>query len=48
MSRDYSENTFVQETVKILLHNAFGMEKVFACNKEVLYEDGTFGKKSYR
>lgn len=48
MSRDYSENILVQEAAGKLLQDELGWEVAFAYNKEVLGEDGTFGRKSYR
>lgn len=47
MSHDYSENILVQESSGHLLE-ALGWEVRFAYNTEVLGENGTFGRKSYR
>ena len=48
MSYDYSENILVQESAGNLLHNELGWDVQFAYNTEVLGENGTFGRKSYR
>lgn len=48
MSYDYSENILVQESAGHLLQNELGWEVAFAYNTEVLGENGTFGRKSYR
>lgn len=48
MSYDYSENILVQESVGNLLHDELGWDVKFAYNTEVLGENGTFGRKSYK
>lgn len=48
MTCDYSENILVQESAGNLLKNELGWDVRFAHNTEVLGEDGTFGRKSYR
>lgn len=48
MSYDYSENILVQESAGNLLHNELGWDVKFAYNTEVLGEDGTFGRTSYK
>lgn len=48
MSYDYSENILVQESAAALLHDELGWDVVLAYNQEVLGEDGTLGRKSYR
>lgn len=48
MSHEYSENILVQESAGHLLQNELGWEVAFAYNTEVLGENGTFGRKSYR
>ena len=48
MSYDYSENILVQESAGDLLHNELGWDVKFAYNTEVLGENGTFGRKSYK
>lgn len=48
MTCDYSENILVQESAGNLLKNELGWDVQFAHNTEVLGEDGTFGRKSYR
>lgn len=48
MSYDYSENILVQESAGNLLRDELGWEVVFAYNTEVLGENGTFGRKSYK
>ena len=48
MSYDYSENILVQESAGHLLQNELGWDVRFAYNTEVLGENGTFGRKSYR
>ena len=47
MSYDYSENILVQEAAGNLLETELGWEVKFAYNKEVLGENGTFGRKTY-
>ena len=48
MSYDYSENILVQESAGDLLQNELGWDVKFAYNTEVLGENGTFGRKSYK
>ena len=48
MSYDYSENILVQEAAGHLLETELGWEVKFAYNTEVLGENGTFGRKSYK
>lgn len=48
MSYDYSENILVQEAAGNLLEQELGWEVRFAYNTEVLGENGTFGRKSYK
>ena len=48
MSYDYSENILVQEASGHLLQNELGWEVRFAYNTEVLGENGTFGRTSYK
>jgi len=48
MSYDYSENILVQESAGELLQNELGWDVKFAYNTEVLGENGTFGRKSYK
>lgn len=48
MSWEYSENILVQNSTGNLLRDALGWEVQFAYNKEVLGENGTFGRKSYK
>lgn len=48
MAHDYSENILVQESAGNLLHDELGWDVVFAYNQEVLGENGTLGRTSYR
>ena len=48
MSYEYSENILVQESAGNFLQNELGWQVEFAYNKEVLGENGTFGRKDYR
>ena len=48
MSYDYSENILVQESAGNLLHDELDWDVKFAYNTEVLGENGTFGRKSYK
>lgn len=48
MSYDYSENILVQESAGHLLQNELGWDVKLAYNTEVLGENGTFGRKSYK
>ena len=45
---EYSENILVQESAGRLLHDELGWDVATAYNQEVLGENGTFGRKSYR
>ena len=48
MSYDYSENILVQESAGHLLEDELGWRVELAYNTEVLGENGTFGRKSYK
>lgn len=48
MTCDYSENILVQESAGNLLRDELGWDVRFAHNTEVLGEDGTFGRRSYK
>ena len=48
MSYDYSENILVQESAGNLMHEELGWDVKFAYNTEILGENGTFGRKSYK
>jgi len=48
MSWEYSENILVQNSAGNLLHDELEWDVQFAYNKEVLGENGTFGRKSYK
>lgn len=48
MSYDYSENILIQESSGRVLEGRLGWEVVFAYNTEVLGENGTLGRKSYK
>ena len=48
MSYDYSENILVQESAGNLLRDKLGWDVKFAYNSEILGENGTFGRKSYK
>lgn len=48
MNWDYSENILVQESAGNQLHDELGWDVVFAYNQEVLGENGTLGRKSYK
>lgn len=48
MSWEYSENILVQNSAGNLLRDVLGWDVVFAYDKEVLGEQGTLGRKSYR
>lgn len=48
MSYDYSENILVQESAGNLLRDELGWDVKYAYNTEVLGENGSFGRKSYR
>ena len=48
MSYDYSENILVQESAGNLLRDELGWDAKFAYNTEVLGDNGTFGRKSYK
>jgi len=47
MSYEYSENILVQENAGKVLNEKLGWDVKFAFDKEVLGEDGTFGRSSY-
>ena len=48
MSYDYSENILVQDSAGNLLRDELGWDVKFAYNTEVLGDNGTFGRKSYK
>ena len=48
MSYDYSENILVQDSAGNLLHDKLGWDVKFAYNSEILGENGTFSRKSYK
>lgn len=48
MSYDYSENILVQESAGNLLRDELQWDVKFAYNTEVLGDNGTFGRKSYK
>ena len=48
MSYDYSENILVQNSAGDLLKDELGWNVRFAYNTEVLGENGTFGRRSYK
>jgi type I restriction enzyme R subunit len=48
MSYDYSENILVQESAGNLLRDELGWDVQLAYNAEVLGENGTFGRDSYK
>ena len=48
MSWDYSENVLVQNSAGNVLEQKLGWDVVFAYNQEILGEDGTLGRKSYK
>lgn len=48
MSYDYSENVLVQNSAGNVLRDKLGWEVVYAYNTEVLGENGTLGRKSYK
>ena len=48
MSYEYSENILVQESAGNLLHDELYWDVKFAYNTEVLGDNGTFGRKSYK
>ena len=48
MSYEYSENILIQGAAGDLLHDELGWDVAYAYNTEVLGEDGTFGRKSYK
>lgn len=45
---DYSEDKLVQETTINYFHDKLGWDTAFAYNDEVLGENGTFGRRSYK
>jgi len=48
MSYEYSENILIQGAAGDLLHDELGWDVAYAYNTEVLGEDGTFGRRSYK
>lgn len=48
MSWEYSENILVQNSAGNVLQNKLGWDVVLAYDKEVLGENGTLGRKSYK
>ncbi len=48
MSHEYSENILVQESAGNLLRDELGWDVVFAYNQEVLGQNGTLGRSSYK
>ena len=48
MSYDYSEKVLVQESAGNLLRDALGWDVEYAYYDEVLGENGTFGRESYK
>ena len=48
MSWDYSENVLVQNSAGNVLEQKLGWDVVFAYNQEILGEDGTLGRKSFK
>ena len=48
MSWEYSENKLVQDSAGNLLQNELQWDVKYAFNQEILGENGTFGRKSYR
>lgn len=48
MTYDYSENILVQESAGNLMRDELGWDVKFAYNTEILGENGTFGRKSYK
>ena len=48
MSWEYSENILVQNSAGKVLKDKLGWDVVFAYNTEVLGENGTLGRKSYK
>ena len=48
MSWEYSENILVQNSAGRVLSSKLGWEVVYAYDTEVLGEDGTFGRRSYK
>lgn len=48
MSWEYSENKLVQDSAGNLLQNELQWDVKYAFNQEILGEDGTLGRKSYR
>ncbi len=48
MSYDYSENILVQESAGHLLEEELGWRVEIAYNKEILGDNGSFGRKSYK
>ena len=48
MSNEYCENKLIQGSAAKFLQDTLGWEVVFAHNKEMLGESGTFGRKNYK
>lgn len=48
MSWEYSENKLVQDSAGNMLQNELQWDVKYAFNQEILGEDGTLGRKSYR
>lgn len=48
MSWEYSENKLVQDSAGNMLQNELQWDVKYAFNQEILGENGTFGRKSYR
>ena len=48
MSYEYSENILVQNSAGNVLEHKLGWDVVYAYNTEVLGEDGTLGRRSYK
>lgn len=48
MSTDYSENRLIQKSAAELMESELGWTSVYAYDKEVLGENGTLGRSSYR
>ena len=48
MSYEYSENILVQNSAGNVLRDKLGWEVMYAYNEEVLGENGTLGRESYK
>jgi len=48
MSWEYSENALAQNSVGNLLSGALGWDVFYAYNTEILGENSTLGRKSYK